>query len=224
MTRSGWPARCPSRLFQPSAGGGLSLSVSSSGDGEKTVCPFHLSSFLMTSESAWCLGANFLLAPTAPPCSQNVLWLVVCRDCRHKVHLNTYEKNSLTGQILFPRRANQTALLKSVGSCLHEEKLFTWVQTGVKSHFPLVLFEFLWPEDLALFLYSLILFQKKSSQNGEFVFSLTRNGNLHVCTDNCTDLRATTFNLSPHQSLRENQNRTNQTKALPSQTSLFNSL
>lgn len=47
------------------------------------------------------------------------------------------------GQILFPGRENQTSLLKSVGSCLHEQKLFIRVQTGVKSHFPSVLFEFL---------------------------------------------------------------------------------
>lgn len=132
------------------------------GGREKTGCAFHPSSFGTTSESAWCLGANFLLwfvgvffglvAGFFHSCSHSVLWLVICRDCRHKICLNTYGKKQLMGQILFPGRGNQTTLLKSVGSCLLEQKLFTWVQTGVKSHFPLVLFEFLWPEDLALFL------------------------------------------------------------------------
>lgn len=132
------------------------------GGREKDVCAFHLSSFGTTSESAWCLGANFLLwfdgvffglvVFFSHSCSHSVLGLVICRDCRHKVCRNTYGKKQLMGQILFPGRGNQTTFLKSVGSCLHEQKLFTWVQTGVKSHFPLVLFEFLWPKDLALFL------------------------------------------------------------------------
>lgn len=87
------------------------------------------------------------------------------------------------GQILFPRRGNQTTLLKSVGSCLHEQKLFTWVQTDVKSHFPLVLFEFLSPEDLALFLYSLALFQKKTvKMESLFFHSLEIKTCLYVVT------------------------------------------
>lgn len=105
----------------------------------KTLCPFHLS-FLMTAESVWGLGGKFLLIPSYPPTSTEQ----ICRDCRHEIHLNMYEKkNNLMGQNLFPGRENQTTLLKSVGNCLHEQKLFTEVQTGAKSHFPLVLFEFL---------------------------------------------------------------------------------
>lgn len=49
-------------MLQPSAHCGLLLTVSYWERGQgKTVCPFHLSSFLMPSESAWCLGTNFLV-------------------------------------------------------------------------------------------------------------------------------------------------------------------
>lgn len=135
----------------------------------KAICPFHLS-FLMTAESVWGLGGKFVLIPSYPPTSTQQ----ICRDCRHEIHLNTYErKNNLMGPNLFPGRENQTTLLKSVGNCLLEQKLFTEVKTGAKSHFPWCCLNFC---DLRTWLcsFKVWLYSRKSNQNGEFVFSLTR--------------------------------------------------
>lgn len=101
------------------------------GGREKDVCAFHLSSFGTTAESAWCLGANFLLwfdgvffglvVFFSHSCSHSMLWLVICRDCRHKVCRNTYGK-TIDGSDSVSRER------KSDYSPEISRKLFTWTE------------------------------------------------------------------------------------------------